>query len=185
MSEKNNSQDIEMVPEETGDEADPAATIKKLRERLTRCEAEKGEYLTGWQRAKADLINYKKDEAKRFEEVAKFSAEGLIAETVQVLDSFDLALQHEVPREIERGIVLIRSQLEDILRRHGLEMLAATGKKFEPALHESIGEVEAEVAEGTVVEELQKGYLLHGKVLRPARVKISRLRHQRPNSDHK
>ena len=173
MSEKNNSQDIEMIPEETGDEADPAAKVKKLREKLARCEAEKGEYLTGWQRAKADLINYKRDEVKRFEEFAKFSAEGLIAEVVQVLDSFDLALQHEVPKEVERGIVLIRSQLEDILRRHGLETLAVKGKKFDPALHESIGEVEAEAEEGTVVDELQKGYLLHGKVLRPARVKIA------------
>lgn len=170
--------DIEMVPD--GDDAadggatDPQARIARMKEELKRIEAERREYLDGWQRAKADLANYKKDEAKRFEEFVKFAAEGLIAEAVQVLDSFDLALGHEMPKDVEKGIVLIRSQLEDILRRRGLEAIAAIGQKFNPALHEAIAEVEADGEEGMVAEELQKGYTLNGKVVRPARVKISK-----------
>lgn len=171
---ENNDADVEMIPDEEMAGADAAAKVKKLREELKQCESEKREYLEGWQRAKADLINYKKDESRRFDEFVKFAAEGVIAEVVAVLDSFDLALQHQMPKDVEKGIVLIRSQLEDILRRRGLETLQPLGQKFDPAYHESLGEVEADGEEGTVAEVLQLGYLLQGKVLRPARVKISK-----------
>ncbi len=176
--------DIEITPEEGSEQAEER--VAKLREELKQCEAERREYLDGWQRAKADLINYKKDEARRFEEFAKYAAEGIVAEVMQVLDSFDLALRHEIPKDVEKGIVLIRSQLEDILRRRGLEPIAALGQKFDPARHEAIGEVEAESGkeEGIVVEELQKGYKLGGRVLRPARVKVSIKRPRQTKSEN-
>lgn len=175
MTNKNqDKEDIEMVPDEESGEAKAESKLAKIRDDLKECEAEKKEYLDGWQRAKADLINYKKDETKRFEEFMKYAAEGIVAEVVQVLDSFDLALRHEMPKEVERGIVLIRSQLEDILRRRGLEVIQAAGQKFDPALHESVGEAEADGDEGMVAEELQKGYMLNGRIIRPARVKISK-----------
>lgn len=168
-------EDVEMVPDEEASAPDAVAKVAKLREALSACEALKREYLDGWQRAKADLSNYKKEESRRFEEFAKFAAEGLIAEAITVLDSFDLALVHGMPKDVERGIVLTRSQLEDALRRRGLETIRAkSGERFDPALHEAIGEVESEDEEGMVAEELQKGYLLNGKVIRPARVKISK-----------
>lgn len=173
MHDEHQPDDVEMVPDEENASRDIGPKIKKLREELEKTEAEKREYLDGWQRAKADLINYKKDEAKRFEDLSKFAAEALIAETVQVLDNFDLALRHDMPKDVEKGVILIRSQLEDILRRRGLEIVQSLGKPFDPAFHESMGEVRSDTSEGTVVEELQKGYLLNGKVLRPARVKIS------------
>lgn len=180
MSEKDESGetaasgDMEMVPDEEMGATDAAAKVKKLREELKQREAAKREYLEGWQRAKADLINYKKDEARRFDEFLKFAAEGLIAEIVPALDSFDLALAHEMPKEVERGIVMIRSQLEDTLRRRGLTVLQPLGQKFDPAYHESLGEMETEGEEGVVAEVLQPGYLLQGKLLRPARVKITK-----------
>lgn len=173
MTSDQNDEDVEMIPDEEAG-GDPVSRMKKLREVAHACEVEKKEYLDGWQRAKADLANYKKDEAKRFDELIKFAAEGVIADAVQVLDSFDLALRHEIPADVERGIVLIRSQLEDILRRRGLELIRAKGERFDPAIHESMGELESDAPEGTVVEELQKGYRLNGRVLRPARVKISK-----------
>ena len=176
MTGKQENQDVEMIPDEELGGEDASARLKKLREELKTCREERREYLDGWQRAKAELINYKRDEAKRFEELAKFAAEGVIAEVVQVLDSFDLALQHQMPKDVERGIVLIRSQLEDILRRRGLETVQSKGQTFDPAVHESLGEVESHAAPGTVGDELQKGYLLNGKVLRPARVKIARVK---------
>ena len=172
--EMNDGDEVEVTPDDEAGDAEALAKAKKLREELKRSEAEKGEYLDGWQRAKADLINYKRDEAKRFEELAKFAAEGLIGEVVQVLDSFDLALGHEMPKDVEKGIVMIRSQLEDALRRRGLEVIQPLGQKFDPAYHESLGETESEGPEGVVAEVLQLGYLLNGKVLRPARVKISK-----------
>lgn len=174
MADEREINEVEVVPDEETGGIDAAEKLKKLREELRRSEAEKREYLDGWQRAKADLINYKKDEGRRFEEFARFAAEGVIAEIIPVLDSFDLALRHEMPKDVERGIVMIRSQIEDILRRRGLEVIQPFGKKFDPALHESLGEVESEGEEGIVAEVLQSGYLLVGKVIRPARVKVSK-----------
>jgi molecular chaperone GrpE len=106
----------------------------------------------------------------------KFAAENIIEDLVPVLDSFDLALEHEMPKDVERGVILIRSQLEDVLRRRGVEIIRAKGEQFDPGRHESVGEIESDGPEGVVIEELQRGYLLHGKVLRPARVKISRVK---------
>ncbi|RJQ37827.1 nucleotide exchange factor GrpE [Candidatus Parcubacteria bacterium] len=166
--------ELEMVADEEAAAADPKAKLAKLRDALKQAEAEKREYLDGWQRARADLANYKKDEARRQEEFARFALGDVIADVVQVLDSFDLALRHDMPPDVEKGIVLIRSQLEDALRRRGLEVIHAKGTMFDPAIHESVGEIESDAPEGTVVEELQKGYRLAGKVIRPARVKIAR-----------
>lgn len=174
MQEPSDNEDVEMIPDDEMGAGDAQAKVAKLKDAMKRLEAEKREYLDGWQRAKADLANYKKDEMKRFEEFSRYAAETIVGEVTQVLDSFDLALKHAMPKDVEQGVVMIRSQLEDVLRRNGLEVIHATGKKFDPMAHESVGEVESDGEEGMVAEELQKGYALHGKVIRPARVKISK-----------
>ena len=69
---------------------------------------------------------------------------------------------------------MIRSQLEDTLKRRGLEAIKTEGQKFNPSFHEAMDEIVSDEDEGAVAEELQKGYLLNGRVLRPARVKISK-----------
>ena len=135
------------------------------------------EYLNGWKRAKADLINYKKDEAKRFEDVVKFGNELLIYDLITTLDAFNLAIASlEKTNETDKGIYMIKSQLEDALKRHGLERLAVSvGQQFDPTLHESISEIEDQsVKSGQIVEEVEAGYTLNGKLIRPARVKIAR-----------
>lgn len=161
---------------------DPAA---KKNDAFAQCEKERQEYLAGWQRAKADHINYRRDEAKRFEDMARFVTAGLIQDVLPVLDSFDLALpnfasqnlggSHGLPPEAERGILLIKSQLCDILKRRGLEEIKIqSGEGFDPEKHESVGEMESEHAAGTIAEEVQKGYYFQGKVLRPARVRLAK-----------
>lgn len=145
---------------------------------LSQCRKERDEYLEGWKRAKADLSNYKKDEAKRFELFAHFSQESLVKELINVLDSFDLALISEEVKsdsKTEKGLYLIRQQLEDILRRNGLErIIISVGDPFDPALHEAIVQVESDKPSGTIVEEVERGYLLNGKLIRPARVKVGK-----------
>lgn len=192
----NEKDEIEIVTDEE-EESLPALPdlqkkIKKLKDDLKNCEEEKKEYLEGWQRAKADYINYRKDEQKRFVEMMQFATAGLILEVLPVLDSFAAlenifkgelrlsedergsALKH-IPKETEQGILLIRIQLEDILKKQGLEqMKVGVGENFNPELHESIGEIESDMNEGKVAEVVQKGYLFQGKVLRPARVKIAK-----------
>ena len=145
---------------------------------IIKCQKERDEYLDGWKRAKAELINYKKDEAKKFEEIVKFSREGLIGELINVLDSFDLALvslEADADHKTQKGLYLIRSQLEDVLRKNGLErVIVSVGQPFDAALQEAIASVESSGPSGAVVEEVEKGYLLHGKLIRPARVKVSK-----------
>lgn len=149
---------------------------EKIDDELVKCLKEKDEYLDGWKRAKADLINYKKDEIKRFETMAKFSQEAIIRDLIAVLDSFDLALTiMEKEEKTEKGIYLIKAQLEDILKQNGLErVIIPIGQSFDPSLQEAIASVNSDKPSGTVIEEVEKGYLLHGKLVRPARVKVSK-----------
>lgn len=159
---------VEYVPEE---ELSSEALAKegKLKKKLKSCEKERGEYLAGWQRAKADLINYKKEQEHRITDYYKFANEGLILELLLVLDSFEEALKHDK----NEGIKQLYNQLKNILKSNGVEEIKAVGEKFNPEFHESTGEVKGK-KQGVVVEEIQKGYKLNNKVIRPSRVKISK-----------
>lgn len=169
-------EEIEIVAdEEENNLPDLQKKIKKLKEELKKCEAERKEYLGGWQRAKADFINYRKDEQKRFIETMQFAAAGLILEILPVLDSFNLASVRGLTSETEKGILLIRSQLEDVLKKMGLEEITIKlGEELNPEKHESVGEMESDLPEGKIAEVIQKGYLFQNRVLRPARVKIAK-----------
>lgn len=151
-------------------------TPEELEAALATCEKTRDEYLDGWKRAKADFLNYKKDEAARAETLAKFANEALLADLLYVLDSFDLGLATVDEKDHARkGMELIRAQLEEILRRHGMERVQVkSGDAFDPSRHEAVGEIEAGVPPGAVAEEVGAGYLLHGKIVRPARVKLSK-----------
>jgi molecular chaperone GrpE len=143
-------------------------------EDLKKCQAQCEEYLNGWKRAKADFVNYQKDEAKRLEEIAKFGNWELTRDLIAVLDSFDLAIAAlEKDGKAEKGVYLIRGQLEDVLRNRGLEKIEVkAGQVFDPAFHEAVGETESDQPGGAVAEEISSGYLLNGRVIRPARVKL-------------
>ena len=143
---------------------------------IDKIKKERDEYLDGWQRARAELINYKKDEIKRFESVAKFSNEAIIRELIMVLDSFDLAiLALEKEGKAEKGIYLIKSQIEDVLKNYGLEkMIVSAGQPFDPSLQEAVATIESDKPSGSVVEEVESGYFLSGKLIRPARVKVAK-----------
>jgi len=87
-----------------------------------------------------------------------------------VLDSFELALKESG----DKGVFLIKSQIDDVLKKHGLVAMRTLGEKFNPEFHEAVAEDKSEKESGAILEEFQKGYLLHGKVLRPARVKVAK-----------
>lgn len=168
-------EDIELIPDEEGIPQELAGKIKKTKEELKRCEAERKEYLEGWQRAKADFINFKKDEGKRFEDMARFVTTSIVEEFLPVLDSFDFALQHGVPKEVEKGIMFIRSQFEDVLRKRGIEEIhGKPGDIFDPAKHESVGEIKSEYPPGTIADVVQKGYVFRERVMRPVRVRLAK-----------
>ncbi|MEK7503268.1 MAG: nucleotide exchange factor GrpE [Patescibacteria group bacterium] len=160
--------DIEIIE---GDESDFKDRIKKIKEELRSCQKIKEEYLAGWQRAKADFINARKDEEKRMEEFAKFANKNILSDFLAVGDSIDMALRHAE----SEGVRQIKGQFAEILKRNGLsEIESAKGLKFNPEENEAILEenVETEAEDGVIIEELQKGYKLWNRVLRPAKVKI-------------
>lgn len=160
-------EDIEII----NDDESLKDKFKKLKSDLSVCQKEKEEYLAGWQRAKADFINYKKDEEKTKEEFAKFATQNLLYEMLRVLDSVEMAQKH---KESE-GVREIKGQFLEILRKHGVEEIEVKqGLKFNPVEHESISEenVNKEDLDGIIVEELQKGYKLFNRVLRPSKVKV-------------
>ena len=152
-----------------------AEEIKKEGE-LSKHQKERDEYLDGWKRAKAELLNYKKDEARRFEAVLKFANESLVKELLTVLDSFDFAIaSFEKDSKTQKGLFLIKSQLEDILKRNGLERIKVEiGQPFNPEFHEAIAKIESNQPANIIVEEIEAGYILNGKVIRPARIKIAK-----------
>lgn len=144
---------------------------------LDQCKREREEYLDGWRRAKADLINFKKEEAERLSALLRTGNENIIRDLITVLDSFDLGIiaTGESNPAVMKGMVLIKTQLEDILKRHGLEKIAVTkGEMFDPAKHEAIGEMDSEYPEGAVAEEVERGYRLYDRVIRAARVRVSK-----------
>lgn len=108
------------------------------------------EYLNNWKRAQADLINYKKEEIQRVEELIKFGSEGLILEILGILD----------------GLEMVSQQFKNLLQKYGVERIAVAGQKFDPAVHEAVGEI----ADSKKLAEVRPGYTLHGRVIRPARV---------------
>ncbi|PIR88441.1 MAG: nucleotide exchange factor GrpE [Candidatus Harrisonbacteria bacterium CG10_big_fil_rev_8_21_14_0_10_44_23] len=138
--------------------------------------AEKDEYLAGWQRAKADLINYRNEEAERFDKVRKFALEDLIMEMLIVLDSFAIAIQSAKEEADRQGMEMIKSQLVDVLRRRGLEIIETkVGDEFNPEIHEAIEEVAGEDSDsGKIIEITSVGYRLNGKIIKATKVKVGK-----------
>lgn len=156
-------------------------TLEEVQKKIEKYQKEKNEYLAGWQRARADFLNYKKDEAERIGEIVKYANENLILKILPILDNFEKAenevvnMKHKdgkIKKSID-GFLQIKKQIQDFLKNQGVEEIKCLGEKFDPNFQEVMEEVEVKDREsGVVIKEIQKGYKLFGKVIRPAKVKI-------------
>ena len=152
--------------------------IKKLRGFLRSCKKRRVEYLEGWQRSRAEFQNYLKQASREREEFQKFATDEILVKLFPVLDALTLACD-TVPEKCKedawvKGILSIKKQFEAILLDTGIqEVMAGTGSKFDPELHEAVDQVESDQEKGTILAVTQKGYTLHGKLIRPARVRVS------------
>ena len=127
------------------------------------------------QRLQAEFENYKKRIEKEKLEFVKFANEELVLRILPVIDSFELALQNTNSHdEFVKGIKLIYTQLFSMLESLGVQKIKAQGEKFDPYKHEVLLQEQSNREEGIIIEELQKGYLLGEKVIRHAKVKISK-----------
>ncbi|KKU34428.1 MAG: Protein GrpE [Candidatus Azambacteria bacterium GW2011_GWB1_46_27] len=116
-------------------------------------------------------------ERRRITSISKKARNGWF-KILNVVDSFEQALKFQ-PEELKnsewaKGVLQIKNQLDDFLKSRGVEAIKTLNEKFNPEFHEAIEAIISDAEEGMIVEEVQKGYALHGKVIRPARVKISK-----------
>ena len=139
--------------------------------------AEKEELLQTLVRRQADFENFRKRTERDRSEEGRRGVERMITDLIPVLDAFDRALQaHDDPayEEYRKGVTLIRKQLWDVLARHGVQRVDAAGKMFDPHVHQAIERVEStEFPDGFIVDVFQDGYIFHGRVLRPAIVRVA------------
>lgn len=168
---------------EDEDHGNVQQTVNKLRSRLKKCEKEKQEYLQGWQRAKADLVNAKREFSEKQASTSDMAKKSLIEDLLRVLDSFEMAFADKETWESmdenwRVGIEHIHRELTKSLHEHGLEAIKPMpGDEFDPKLHEPVEttETDEEDRDDTIEKLLQKGYLLKERILRPAKVSVYKL----------
>ena len=170
--EQEGSEEIQNNEVET--EADLEEDIESLKKALAE-EKEKAEgYLANWQRAQADFVNYKRRSEQEKEELGKFANAALMFSLLPILDDLERAFA-SIPPKLTKlswadGVRLIERKLRASLEAQGLSQIKALGEPFDPNLHEAAMYTKGK--EGIVIEELQKGYKLHDRVIRPAMVVV-------------
>ena len=151
-----------------------SAQNAELKEELARKEKEAIDNYDKYLRAVADLDNYKKRAIREKADIIKYGKEDVIKDILPFVDSLDRALAHADNSDVQafkEGIKLIQEQLLSCLKKHGVEKIDSVGLDFDPNFHEAMMQVESEEhAENKVVNEVQKGYLLNGRLLRPSKV---------------
>lgn len=130
-------------------------------------------------RVLADSENFKKRLLREKEDYFKFATSAILEEIIPVMDNLDLALAHgkqtEACKDLVTGVEMTMNIFLDTMKKHGLEQIAEVDVPFDPARHEALGQVERDdVGENTVCQMLQKGYMLKDRLLRPAKVMVSR-----------
>lgn len=148
---------------------------EQLAEKDKAIEEQKNRYL----RALADFDNYKKRANMEKDELVRYSNSVLASELLPVIDGFSRAMDFAKKTgddDLIKGIALIKKQVEDVLMKFGVKQIESVGKPYDPNLHEAILMKESDEAPGVVLEEMQKGYTMHERLLRPAMVIVSKAR---------
>jgi len=166
------SEMMEEAQEPLADTTDPEALKEALAEQTAKAEA----HLANWQRAEADLANFKKRSDQEKQELASFGNAVLISGLLPVLDDLERAFD-SMDASLAgltwvEGLTLIYKKLRAVLEAQGLSVINALGETFDPKVHEAVMEIEGE--DGKVVGEMQKGYRLKERVVRPVMVKVGR-----------
>ena len=181
-AEENNENDREQNSSADAGRVNPSiiegpSVEKIVSDELEKIAAEKSDLKNTLIRLQADFDNYRKRTDRERHSERHRGAEVIVESLLPVLDGFDRAISSHrdaAHNEYREGFQLIRKQLLDALSRHGLQRIDAVGKPFDPNFHHAIERVEtSDHPDDTVLEELQAGYIFHGKVLRPAMVRVS------------
>jgi molecular chaperone GrpE len=186
MMEQKQEVDVELVDEEQArnnshessneDEVIEEPSEQELK--IKQLEAELNETQNRLFRAQADYENFRRRSREEKEAAAKYRAQSLVEELLPVLDNFERALsvkaENEQSSTIMQGLEMVYRQLQDALIKEGVEEIPSVGTAFDPYLHQAVMQTESEEhEENEIVEELQKGYKLKDRVIRPAMVKVN------------
>ena len=171
---KKHKEELEKNPTELPPKISEIDLLKEqVAEKEKLIEEQKNKYL----RALADLENYKKRVALEKDELIRYSNEVLVKELLPALDGFAKAIDHAKKTnndDLMKGIALIKKQIEDAFAKFGVKEIEAAGKPFDPNLHEAILMKESEKAPGMILEEVQKGFTMHERLIRPAMVIVAK-----------
>lgn len=170
----------DVTPKEAGEGPAEEDTEKRMEEELAALQAdleracvERDQYLEHMRRLKAELDNSRKRMERERSRIVQMASENLVKELLPVLDNLERAL--ESTGDISEGVRATRDQLLHILQKEGLAPIASDGQHFDPMVHEAVmGQPAEEQKEDTVIQTLQKGYLLNGKPIRPAKVVVAK-----------
>ncbi|HAM81329.1 nucleotide exchange factor GrpE [Ornithinibacillus bavariensis] len=184
MEEENLTEEKQIDEEEATDTSDapveesPEEEMNDLVQEIENLKQEKEELYQRFLRTQAEFDNFKKRSQKEKEADRKYKAQDLVTELLPAIDNFERALQVEVTDENKNlldGISMVYRQLVDALKSQGVEIIEAVGKEFDPNIHQAVMQVEDDNFESNiVVEDLQKGYLIKDRVIRPAMVKVNK-----------
>jgi molecular chaperone GrpE len=165
---------------ETAEAAPERQDTEKLAEALEQKTKEAAEANEKFLRTYADFDNYRKRMQRDLADFRKYANEQMALELLSVVDHLGLALKHsqeagEPSQALRQGVELVYKQLRDVLEKFGIKQFAAEGEQFDPAKHEAMMQVVTDdVPDNTVVQVLQDGYLYHDKILRHAKVSVSK-----------
>lgn len=162
-------------PDESEPAKEPETVDLTVEEQLAKAKEDAEKYQQNWTRAAADLQNYKKRAQQERDDARRFASASLIINLLPVLDDFERAFMSLDARLAGLtwfdGMRLIHRKLEMLLENAGVKPIQADGQKFDPNFHEAIQHIEGE-EDGKVIAEVQRGYMLHDRVLRPAMVVV-------------
>jgi molecular chaperone GrpE len=151
--------------------------VEELTVKLQEAEEKAAENYDKYVRAIAELDNYRKRAAREKADAIQYGNENLLRDILPLVDGMDRALEHSCNSEdfdaFRKGLKLLQGQLLGCLQKHGVEMIDTAGKDFDPHIHEAMMQVEsAQHGDSQVVGEFERGYLLNGRLLRPAKVSV-------------
>ncbi len=178
-SNKTNDSEEEFMEDDIVDEGEHKSdALKKIRQKLRECESQKQEYLEGWQRTQAEMVNSRRLSVEREQGALDRGKATIIESLTGVLDSFDSAMNNggweHVDEEWRKGVEGIYTHLQSTLESHGLTILDPIDAPFDPHEHESVASEPTEdpSLDHTICSTFQKGYKLGSHIIRPAKVII-------------
>lgn len=176
-----NGRPLHVAADEQGSDVGSEEAGNDLEAKIASLEQELNHYKDRYVRAVAEMENIRRRSEKERSDLLKYGLENTLKDLLPVLDSFELAVPSETAapesdaneKSFHSGVLMVKKQMLDTLKKHGLEQIEAKDKPFDPNFHQAIQRVEsAEHKEETVAGEFQKGYVLNGRLIRPAMVSV-------------